>query len=139
MVPRIVDVVNRAGAAGRTLLASFDAGTLRRMRRLGYDGKTGLGESEVLRLLALPTRALASFPFRLAGAAAQLPYRIYGLDLGTRAVVAKCHTLGLLVHYWTVNEPALATRLLEAGADAIMTDDPRKVGPAVRSVRPSIA
>lgn len=135
MVPRILDVVNRADASDRVLLASFHSGTLAKVRALGYRGQTGLGQAEVLRLLALPARVLGAPRFRLAGAAAQIPYRIYGIDLGTRAVVAKCHALGLAVHYWTVNDPALATRLLEAGADAIMTDDPRLVGPAVRSFR----
>ncbi len=103
--------------------------------RQGYAGKTGLAQADVLRLLAFPRRALSLRWLRLQGAAAQLPYRIYGIDLGTRAVVDKCHALGLEVHYWTVNEPALATRLLVAGADAIMTDDPRSVGPAVKSFR----
>jgi len=133
MVERVLDVVNRARAADRTLIASFDARTLRKVRRLGYPGPTGLARSEVLRLLALPRRVLARFPLR--GAAAQIPYRIYGIDLGTRAVVDKCHALGLEVHYWTVNEPALATRLLEVGADAIMTDDPRVIGPVLKSWR----
>jgi glycerophosphoryl diester phosphodiesterase len=137
MVTRTLDVVNRAGAADRTLLASFDARTLREVRRLGYAGETGLAQSEVVRLLALPY-ALARIPWlglSPAAAAAQLPYRIYGIDLGTRAVVEKCHALGLEAHYWTVNEPALATRLLDVGADAIMTDDPRRVGPALNAFR----
>ena len=130
---RVIDVVNRAGAADRTLLASFRARTLRKVRRLGYPGKTGLAQSEVIRLLALPVRALSFFPLR--GAAAQIPYRVYGIDLGTRAVVNKCHALGLEVHYWTVNEPALATRLLDVGADAIMTDDPRAIAPVLEAWR----
>jgi glycerophosphoryl diester phosphodiesterase len=133
MVERTLDVVRRVGAADRTLLASFDAATLRKVRRLGYPGQTGLGQAEVLRLVALPRRVLARWPLR--GNAAQLPYRIYGMDLGTRAVVDKCHALGLEVHYWTVNEPALALRLLEAGADALMSDDPRVIAPVVRSFR----
>jgi glycerophosphoryl diester phosphodiesterase len=144
MVARTLDAVNRAGAADRTLLASFDARTLREVRRLGYRGATGLAQSEVLRLLLLPRRlATPAWVRRLdrlgfgSAAAAQLPYRIYGIDLGTRAVVEKCHALGLEAHYWTVNEPALATRLLEVGADAIMTDDPRRVGPAVKGFRRS--
>jgi glycerophosphoryl diester phosphodiesterase len=131
MVARTIEVVNRAKAADRTLLASFDATTLREVRRLRYAGKTGLAQTEVLRLLALPSRLLAWFP--LAGAAAQIPYRAYGIELASRAVVSKCHALGLEVHYWTVNDPALAVRLLDAGADAIMTDDPRRVGPVVKS------
>jgi glycerophosphoryl diester phosphodiesterase len=133
MVSRVIDVVNRADAADRTLLASFHARTLRKVRRLGYPGKTGLAQSEVIRLLALPVRALSFFP--LQGAAAQIPYRVYGIDLGTRAVVDKCHALGLEVHYWTVNEPALATRLLDVGADAIMTDDPRAIAPVLEAWR----
>jgi glycerophosphoryl diester phosphodiesterase len=131
MVARTIAVIERARATDRTLLASFSAATLREARRRGYAGKTGLAESEVLRLVALPARLLGWFPLR--GAAAQIPYRIYGVDLGTRAVVDKCHRLGLEVHYWTVNEPALATRLLDVGADAIMTDDVRRVLPAVRT------
>jgi glycerophosphoryl diester phosphodiesterase len=133
MVARTIEVVNRAHATDRTLLASFDARTLREVRRRGYAGRTGLAQTEVLRLVAFPRRALALFPLR--GAAAQIPYRAYGIDLGTRAVIAKCHALGLEVHYWTVNDPALAARLLAAGADAIMTDDPRRVGPAVQTYR----
>jgi glycerophosphoryl diester phosphodiesterase len=133
MAARIVDVVRRAGAVDRTLLASFHAGTLRQVRRLGYEGRTGLGQSEVLRLLALPARLLRWVPLR--GDAAQLPHRMTGIDLGTRAVVDRCHALGLEVDYWTVNEPALAARLLEAGADGIMSDDPRAIAPVVAEFR----
>jgi glycerophosphoryl diester phosphodiesterase len=133
MAGRIVDVIREAKAEDRVLLASFASRTLRRIRRLGYRGRTGLGQSEVVRLLATPTAILRRFPLR--GRAAQIPYRHLGIDLGTRAVVEKCHALGLEVHYWTVNDPALATRLLDLGADAVMTDDPRAVGPAVRAWR----
>jgi len=127
MVPRLLEVIARAGAEDRVLVASFDARTLRDVRARGYRGKTGLAQSEVLRLLALPRPVLALFPLR--GAAAQIPYRALGLDLGTRGVVDKCHAHGLEVHYWTVNEAPLARRLLDVGADAIMTDDPRAIAP----------
>jgi glycerophosphoryl diester phosphodiesterase len=135
MVPRIVDVVHRMKAEDRTLLASFDSSNLRRIRALGYRGRTGLGQSEVVRLLALPTRALRYALLRLRGAAAQIPYRHFGFDLGTRAVIEKCHALGLEVHYWTVNDAPLATRLLDLGADAVMTDDPRAIAPVLRAWR----
>jgi glycerophosphoryl diester phosphodiesterase len=45
--------------------------------------------------------------------------------------VEKCHALGLVVHYWTIDEPGEARRLVELGADGIMTDDPRRVAPAI--------
>ena len=133
MVPRLLEVLKRAKAEERTLVASFDVRTLRNVRRLGYPGKTGLAQAEVWRLVGLPLALHNFVPLR--GAAAQLPYRIYGIDLGTRAVVDKCHALGLEVHYWTVNEPALAERLLDCGADAIMTDDPRLLAPVLQKWR----
>lgn len=133
MVTRVLDVVTRAKADDRTLLASFDVRTLREVRARGYAGKTGLAQREALRLIASPVGLLSKFPLPKGAAAAQLPYRVswraIGIDLGTKAVVDKCHALGLEVHYWTVNEPALALRLLETGADAIMTDDPRAIAP----------
>jgi glycerophosphoryl diester phosphodiesterase len=127
MVPRLVELVHRLGAEGRTLIASFDVRTLRRVRRLGYRGPTGLAQAEAVRLLFLPLRVLRLVP--LQGVAAQLPYRLRFMDLGTPRVVARCHALGLAVHYWTVNDPVLARRLLDAGADAIMTDDPAAIAP----------
>ena len=127
MVPALLDVVRRAGAEERVLLASFDVRTLTRIRRLGYRGPTGLAQAEVVRLLALPLIAHRVLPLR--GTAAQLPHRQSGINLGTRAVIAKCHALGLLVHYWTVNDPARAKELLDYGADGIMTDDPRAIAP----------
>jgi glycerophosphoryl diester phosphodiesterase len=133
MVGRVLEVVRRANAASRTLIASFDARTLADVRRRGYEGATGLAQTEVVRLLALPRFVLARLP--LGGTAAQIPYRIYGVDLGKRSVVSKCHALGLEVHYWTVNEPRLAGQLLAIGADAIMTDDPRAIAPTMAAWR----
>jgi glycerophosphoryl diester phosphodiesterase len=129
MPRRIVELVRRLKAEDRVLLASFASRTLRAIRRMGYAGKTGLGQSEVLRLLALPKLAHRLRPLR--GAAAQIPYEHFGIPLGTRHVVDKCHALGLDVHYWTVNDPSLAERLLAVGADAIMSDDPAVIAPVM--------
>jgi glycerophosphoryl diester phosphodiesterase len=137
MVSTLVDLVRAVDAEDRTLLASFSTRTLRAIRRYGYRGQTGLGQAEVVRLFALPTSMLARGPFKLKGAAAQIPYRIYGIDLGTKAMVEKCHALGLEAHYWTVNAAGLAKRLLANGADAIMTDDPGGVGPEIKGFRRS--
>jgi glycerophosphoryl diester phosphodiesterase len=123
----VVEVVRRRRAQGRVLLASFDAGTLRAVRRLGYEGATGLGSAEMAQVLFLPRRAL-----RLvlpAARAAQIPVRFGALPLDTPAVVARIHALGLLLHYWTVDDPAEARRLLALGADGIMTNDPRRLAP----------
>jgi glycerophosphoryl diester phosphodiesterase len=129
----VVDVVRRRRAQDRVLLASFDAATLRTVRRLGYEGATGLGQSEVLGLVLLPDRVLRRFP--PAGRAAQLPLRAGPLALDTPAFVAKVHGLGLSLHYWTINDPAEAERLIALGADAIMTDDPARLAPVLAARR----
>ena len=124
-----VRLLHRLGAAERVCLASFQARTLRRVRALGYHGETSLGRSEVARLLALPAalqRGVLAPPARVA----QLP-----ISLARPWVIARCKALGLRVDYWTVNDPALARRLCELGADGIMTDDPALIAPIVRAAR----
>ncbi len=42
--------------------------------------------------------------------------------MATPAFVARAHALGLQVHAWTVNSPAVMRSLLDIGVDGIMTD-----------------
>jgi glycerophosphoryl diester phosphodiesterase len=127
----VVGVVRRAQAQARVLLTSFDERTIGHVRRLGYEGPTGLGRREVARLVFFPEVALAMFPLR--GRAAQIPTRLGPLPLDRRALVDKAHALGIEVHYWTIDDPAEAARLLDLGADAIMTDDPAAIAPVLRA------
>ena len=61
---------------------------------------------------------------RLPGRRLQIPLRFAGFDLRLRGVVDKQHALGVAVDYWVVNDPGEGARLLELGADGIVTDDP---------------
>ena len=45
--------------------------------------------------------------------------------LVTRASVAKCHAVGLPVLAWTVDEPEDLERVVTAGVDGVITNDPR--------------
>jgi len=121
-----VALLRKLGAEDQVTLASFQSSTLRKVRALGYRGPTGLGRSEVARLLSLPAAAQRG-PLAPPGRAAQLP-----LSLAKPWIIRRCHALGLRVDYWTVNEPALATSLVALGADGIMTDDPAVIVPALR-------
>jgi glycerophosphoryl diester phosphodiesterase len=123
----VLDVLRRHRAEERVRLASFDFRTTRAIRRRGFSGGRGLGIAEVGLLVALPARALRRL-FR-PGDAAQLPLRAFGVDFATRAYVEKCHEIGLRIDYWVINDAPLAARLLELGADGIMTDDPRLMAP----------
>jgi glycerophosphoryl diester phosphodiesterase len=125
----LVRVARRMKAQERVLIASFRSSTLRCVRRLGYEGKTSLGQSEILRLALTPLPVLRALPLR--GHAAQVPTRALGLRFDTRRFVDRCHALGLVVHYWTIDDPVEARRLVALGADGIMTDDPRLLAPAL--------
>lgn len=117
-----VDIVKRAGAEDRVTLAAFQLGTLVKIRRGGYAGETALAQSEVASLAALPAVLWRQLPF--TGTAAQVPVNAGPLRFDRPAFVAKCHSLGLRVDYWTIDDPAEAERLLALGADGIMTNDP---------------
>ena len=120
-----VALVRRLDAEAHVCLASFQARTMKRVRALGYAGPTALSRAEVLAALALPV-ALQRQP--LPAAAAQLP-----LSLAQPWIVRRMKALGLRVDYWTVDDAELARRLVALGADGIMTNDPRRIVPALRS------
>jgi glycerophosphoryl diester phosphodiesterase len=53
--------------------------------------------------------------------ALQVPVR-RGIEVVTPGFVRRAHALGLVVHVWTVNDPAEMRRLLQLGVDGIVTD-----------------
>lgn len=59
-----------------------------------------------------------------AGRALQVPPTLYGVPLLPQRVVRRLHAAGLSVHAWVVNDVGHAQRLIRAGVDGIMTDDP---------------
>jgi glycerophosphoryl diester phosphodiesterase len=65
-------------------------------------------------------RRIATMIERAEASAATLHHALV-----TPAAVAACHARGFALWAWTVNDPAVAARLEEWGADAIISDDPR--------------
>lgn len=133
MVDALVSVVRSLRAENRVRIASFHAENLRRVRKMGYAGETGLAQSEVIRLVFQPLRLLRRFP--VPGNAAQIPVKVGPIRLDSTSFLDKAHALKLRVDYWTIDDPDQAKRLLALGADGIMTDDPARVAPVVRAFR----
>jgi glycerophosphoryl diester phosphodiesterase len=127
MVEPLVALLRRHGAEERVILASFRLRTLLAVRALGYRGPTSLPPVEVVAMLASPASLWRQLPW--TGDAAQLPLAAGPVRFDTRRVIDRCHEHGLRVDYWTVNDVATAERLIDLGADGIMTDDPRALGP----------
>jgi glycerophosphoryl diester phosphodiesterase len=128
MLPVLFDVIMGHAAEERVLLTSFSANTLARIRAMGYHGPLGMSRRDAA-LFVLGPRAPRILP-RRGAQRVQLPLKYFGLSLATRPVIEKAHAAGLRIDYWVVNDAAEAARLLDLGADGIVTDD----APSIASV-----
>ena len=130
--------IRRLGLEPRTVVSSTNAATLRRVARHAPDVRIGityphdrLGVSRRPRTWPAVGVALsamrASVPSRVAGflrranaTALMLQHR-----LATPAAVSRAHDLGAAVLAWTVDDPADLERVVAAGVDGVITNDPR--------------
>lgn len=124
-VAAMLALVSEKQAADRVTIASFQTGTAIEVRRKGYKGETALSQFEVMTLLALPSVLWRALPY--TGNAAQVPVAQGAVRFDRPTFLAKCHSIGLRVDFWVVDDPAEARRLLGLGADGIMTNDPAAI------------
>jgi len=134
----VLDALRRHGVYERAWVSSFDAGSVRRMARLAPD----LPRSYTLprdRMSISKRRAFAPVVRgALASLGASLPGRLPALlersgadaftlhhSVASPEAIARAHDLGAPVYVWTVDDPRLAQTLVGAGADGIITNDPR--------------
>jgi glycerophosphoryl diester phosphodiesterase len=124
----LVRVLHRTRAWDRVCITSFSTRRLAHLR-----ARSPLFTKEPV-CTALGPRGVAAVRFggvfeRLAQAAAsgvacaQVPHSLGPVPFATASFIEQAHALGLVVHAWTVNDPAVMNRLLDAGVDGIMTDD----------------
>jgi glycerophosphoryl diester phosphodiesterase len=131
----MLDLIRKKRADDRVTLASFQLRTLVQIRRNGYAGETALSRGEVATLLGVPAMLWRQLPF--TGTAAQVPVRAGRIHFDRAAFIAKCHSIGLRVDFWTIDDRQEAERLLALGADGIMTNDPSVVRPLFYPSKPS--
>ncbi len=128
-VPPLLEIVARHGVEDRVTLASFSTRVVRRMRGLGYPGRTTLSKLEVALVRFLPAAVARRY---VTGDAAHIPVKYGTVRLDGPPFIARCRALGLRVDYWVVDDPEEARRLLDLGATGIMTDDPATIAPIFR-------
>jgi glycerophosphoryl diester phosphodiesterase len=116
-----VDVVRRAGAVDRVLLASFADRRLARARAALPAVATSMGTREVARLW-LASRVGGRLRVSPSVVAAQVPVRHGRVRVVDRRFVGAAHRAGLQVHVWTIDDPVTMNLLLDLGVDGIMTD-----------------
>lgn len=128
----VLGVLREAGAEGSALVVSSDHGALKRFRRIsGGRISTGASRWETGVFYALSRLHLEGL-IRPAYDALQVPLRHRGIPLVTRRFVEAAHARGVRVDVWTINRADQMRRLLDLGADVIMTDRPEMLAGVLR-------
>lgn len=115
-------LLDRLDAHDRLIVGSFDDRRLVEFRestsgRVATSSGTGLSRSWYVgsRIGRAP---------RGDARALQLPRTRRGLTVVDRRLVESAHRHGVLVHVWTINDPAEMHQLLDLGVDGLVTDRP---------------
>lgn len=112
-------------AENRVLVSSFsDASRKRALANSPTPLATSAGSTKVLLSYLLARAGLEkSLAKQLVGIdALQIPVRLYGINFTHPNFLEKVLTLGVEVHYWTINDPKTMLELFTLGARGIVTD-----------------
>jgi glycerophosphoryl diester phosphodiesterase len=128
----VFGVLREADALGRVLVVSTTHATVKRFRKIsGGHVSTGASKWEI-GIFYLLSRLRLERLVRPAYDALQLPLRHRGIPLVIPRFVRAAHDRGLRVDVWTINQADEMRRLLDLGADVIMTDRPRTLAEVLR-------
>lgn len=121
VIEPLVGVLQDADAIRRVCIGSFSDKRISMLRdKLGPDLCTSAGPIEIVKTLL----ACYLYPsFRPKQQCVQIPIRAYGIPLDRAGLINRLQRMGQQVHYWTINDETEMVRLLDAGADGIMTDN----------------
>ncbi|CAA9463557.1 MAG: Glycerophosphoryl diester phosphodiesterase [uncultured Rubrobacteraceae bacterium] len=128
----VLEVIVGAGAGDRVLVVSEMLEVLERFRKLSEGGvSTGASRREIGAFYRLSRMRLESLscPFYNA---LQVPVESGGRRIVTRRFIEAAHNRGVRVDVWTIDEPEEMRRLLDLGADVIMTNRPEVVDRVLR-------
>ena len=110
----------------RVIVASEHTEPLVRFRAMNPLVATNFSREEAKALYRMYCLHLVSFS-RPKGDAVQIPESYNGRSVITRSFVAAIKRKGLVLHIWTVNDPADMSRLIDAGVNGIISDFPDRL------------
>ncbi len=120
---RLSEIITAHDAQERVIVVSFHDGPLSYFRKLQPHVATGAGPSEIRNFFILSLLHLGRF-HRPHADAYQAPISQGRAHFDTRQFIDSAHGMNQQVHFWTINDADEMRRLLELGADGIMTDRP---------------
>lgn len=115
------EIIKAANAEPRVLVASFHDAAMGQFREACPDVATSMSSAEVRRFVIAARLGLSRF-VRTPAVALQVPASADSIDLTHPRIVAAAKARGLRLQYWTINDPVEMQRLIETGADGLITD-----------------
>ncbi len=120
---RLSEVLAIHSSRHRVVVVSFHDGPLSYFRKLQPHVATAAGPGETRTFYILGLLHLWRF-HRPHADAYQVPLRKGSARFDTSVFINHAHRMNQQVHFWTINDADEMRRLLELGADGIMTDRP---------------
>jgi len=136
-IPGTIKAIREMNAIDRVLVTSFSSARRIAVTREFPGIATSLSANTVLPAVHA-ARAGAVRPLRRLVAdvdAVQLPVRVLGARVDTARAIRSFQEAGVEVHFWTINDPHEMLRLLELGADGLVTDRTDLALPLVAEAR----
>jgi glycerophosphoryl diester phosphodiesterase len=121
--------------ASDVIIASFDDATLNEFRRVSGGNIFTAAAVSTTKAFVLLSRVHLDWFAPTGNQALQIPTTKQGYRLDFPALIRAAHRRNMAVHYWTINEPGEMRRLIDLGADGIMTDRPDLLLNVVGQVR----
>lgn len=131
-VKEAVRIIEKYDAWDRVILASFHDEIYEEYKRLDKSGEVPEGfmyspsMGGVIKYYVLYLLGLDVF-FTDGVSLLQIPTDQYGFNLSSARLINNARKHNMATHYWTINNEEEMIRLIENGADAIMTDYPHKL------------
>ena len=116
----LVDAITKASAENRVLVGSFHQHVIHHFRSIAPEIPTAASPKEVSKVFALSNTPIRTTKVNCA--ALQIPTQFGWLNLSSKRFIKLAQLSNLPIHYWTINTSDEIRRLLEAGADGIVTD-----------------
>ena len=116
LAPAVIELLRRENFLDQVVITSLDLAALRQVEGIEPRLQTG---HIVTAAVGDVVRTPADF-LSLSSARA------------TPSLIRRAHAAGKEVHAWTVNEPEVMLRMIEAGVDNVITDDPALLARVIR-------
>jgi glycerophosphoryl diester phosphodiesterase len=123
---RTVELLHEFRARERVVIGDERRERARRLRRIAPDFEHFFGRADAVEFLLRATTGYWR-GYRPQARSMQVPVSVGPVHFDRRELVAAAHARGIAVRFWTINDTAAMRRLLDLGADGLITDHPDRL------------